>query len=86
MRHPEHHIFAFTPKTLAAWCGERGMKAFRAKQILEWVYRHGVIDPAAMTNLSQRDRDTLAADMAFTSGEAVSEQAATDGTRKLLVQ
>ncbi|MAY73367.1 MAG: 23S rRNA (adenine(2503)-C(2))-methyltransferase RlmN [Phycisphaerae bacterium] len=86
MNHPTHHIFAFTPKTLGDWCAERGMKPFRAKQVLEWVYRHGVIDPNGMTNLSQRDRDTLASEMTFLSGETVAEQATSDGTRKVLVQ
>jgi 23S rRNA (adenine2503-C2)-methyltransferase len=37
------------------------MKPFRAKQILEWVYAHGVVDPAEMSNLSSADRETLAA-------------------------
>ncbi len=62
------------------------MKRFRAGQILEWVYRHGEVEPEAMSNLSKSDRATLAAEMTFLSGQTVSEQAATDGTRKLLVE
>jgi len=45
MKHPEHHFFEFTPETLKAWCAERGMKPFRTKQILEWVYEKGIVDP-----------------------------------------
>jgi 23S rRNA (adenine2503-C2)-methyltransferase len=86
MRHPSSHIFEFTPETLREWCGGRSMPAFRAEQILEWVYRKGVIDPAAMTNLSARDRETLARDMTFLSGRTVAEQSASDGTRKLLIE
>ncbi len=86
MRHPDHHIFAHTPETLAAWCVERGMAKFRAKQVLEWVYAKGVIDPALMTNLSQADRDTLAGEMTFLSGPTVAHQLASDGTQKLLVE
>jgi adenine C2-methylase RlmN of 23S rRNA A2503 and tRNA A37 len=37
------------------------MQPFRAKQVLEWVYLKGIIDPAAMSNLSKLDRDKLAA-------------------------
>jgi len=59
MDHPRHHIFEFTPDTLAEWCVQRGMPRFRAKQILEWVYERGVIDPGAMSNLSKLDRDVL---------------------------
>jgi 23S rRNA (adenine2503-C2)-methyltransferase len=79
------HIFDLTPEGLTAWCAERGMPAFRAKQILEWVYQKGVIDPGAMTNLSQKDRETLAREMRFLSGDVVARQDATDGTTKLLI-
>ena len=85
MKHPEPHIFAMTPETMKAWCAERGMKPFRAKQILEWVYTHGVVDPAQMTNLSASDREILGSEMAFLSGPTVAHQAATDGTQKLLI-
>ncbi len=86
MRHPEHHIFAHTPETLAAWCEQRGMARFRAKQILEWVYARGVIDPGAMSNLSKADRETLAREMTFLSGATVAHQLASDGTQKLLIE
>ncbi|MFO0831327.1 MAG: 23S rRNA (adenine(2503)-C(2))-methyltransferase RlmN [Phycisphaerales bacterium] len=86
MIHPANHIFEHTPDTLAAWCGRVGMPPFRAKQILEWVYEKGVADPAKMTNLSVRDRETLAREMVFVSGDTVRRQAASDGTLKLLVQ
>lgn len=86
MQHPSSHIFEFTPATLKDWCAQRGMKPFRAKQILEWVYTHGVIDPGAMTNLAAKDRETLAAEMVFLSGPTVAHQRATDGTQKLLVE
>lgn len=62
------------------------MPAFRAKQILEWVYAKGVIDPARMTNLSALDRETLSREMRFLSGATLADSVATDGTRKLLVQ
>ena len=45
MNHPTDHIFDHTPESLAAWCADRGLPKFRAKQILEWVYAKGVIDP-----------------------------------------
>ncbi len=86
MEHPRHHIFDFTPEALAEWCVQRGMPRFRAKQILEWVYERGVIDPAAMSNLSKLDRDVLTREMTFLSGPAVAHQVATDGTQKLLIE
>lgn len=62
------------------------MPAFKAKQILDWVYAKGASDPALMTNLSVRERATLAAEVTFLSGETVKQSVATDGTSKLLAQ
>jgi 23S rRNA (adenine2503-C2)-methyltransferase len=75
-----------TPDALRAWCAARRMPAFRADQILEWVYGKGVADPASMSNLNKLDREMLAREMAFESGETLRHLAATDGTQKLLVQ
>jgi 23S rRNA (adenine2503-C2)-methyltransferase len=86
VRHPEHHIFDFDPESLAQWCDRRGLKPFRARQILEWVYRKQVIDPQRMTNLSAADRALLEREMIFLSGRIVADQLATDGTRKLLIE
>jgi 23S rRNA (adenine2503-C2)-methyltransferase len=86
MRHPTNHIFQHTPESLQAWCGEHQMPAFRAKQILEWVYEKRIIDPAAMSNLAARDRESLTRDMTFLSGEIVAHQSASDGTQKLLIE
>ncbi|MBX3353855.1 MAG: 23S rRNA (adenine(2503)-C(2))-methyltransferase RlmN [Phycisphaeraceae bacterium] len=86
MRHPDDHIFQHTPDTLKQWCVDHGMPAFRAAQILEWVYQKGVVDPDEMTNLSKKDRDILKAEMTFLSGAVLGHQLATDGTQKLLIQ
>ena len=86
MNHPTDHIFDHTPESLAAWCADRGLPKFRAKQILEWVYAKGVIDPGAMSNLSGADRDLLASEMVFLSGPTIAHQLATDGTQKLLIE
>ncbi|MBL0926057.1 MAG: 23S rRNA (adenine(2503)-C(2))-methyltransferase RlmN [Phycisphaerales bacterium] len=86
MKHPAHHIFEQTPDSLRQWCVERGWPAFRAKQVLEWVYAKGVADPASMTNLGKAERERLAAEMTFLSGPTVRHQRATDGVQKLLIQ
>lgn len=87
LHHPESHLFDFTPQTLREWLAARGVsQGFRADQILEWVYAKGVGDPALMSNLAPRDRETLAREMRFLSGETVRHQVATDGTQKLLIE
>ena len=79
------HFFDFTPETLGAWCESQRMPVFRAKQIMEWVYAKGVIDPMAMSNLSQLDRTRLRDGVRFLSGDVVQQQNASDGTTKLLI-
>lgn len=79
------HVFDLTAEELADLVDQWGMPRFRAKQVLEWVYDKGVADPMAMTNLSQRDRETLADQMDFILGGVLRHERATDGTQKLLV-
>ena len=79
------HFFDFTPETFAAWCESKRMPAFRAKQVFEWVYQKGIVDPSKMTNLSQLDRRTLTEGLRFLTGDVVRRQDATDGTTKLLI-
>lgn len=89
MPEPANHVFDFTPADLTAWCAARGMPAFRAKQILQWIYEKGVADPDAMSNLSKRDRDLLAHPsdgLTFLSGDTVAHRLASDGVQKLLIQ
>ncbi|MEX0775655.1 MAG: 23S rRNA (adenine(2503)-C(2))-methyltransferase RlmN [Phycisphaeraceae bacterium] len=89
MTESQPYFFDLDPEGLTEHVQRMGMPAYRAGQLLDWVYRKGVIDPAAMTNLSQRDRQTLATPgpggMAFTSGTVVGHQRASDGTQKLLL-
>jgi len=59
-----------------------GEKPFRARQVMRWIYGRGVLDPAAMTDLSAGLRDTLSrrADFSLPVADAVQESA--DGTTK----
>jgi 23S rRNA (adenine2503-C2)-methyltransferase len=79
------HFFDFNQERLAAWVIEHGMPRHTTDQILDWVYRKGVSDPAQMTNLSRGQRTYLAEHIAFTRGRTVAHQSASDGTQKLLV-
>ena len=48
------------PEELQAWCREQHEPAFRAKQILDWIYQKGVMDWEKMSNLSKGLREKLA--------------------------
>jgi 23S rRNA (adenine2503-C2)-methyltransferase len=78
-------FFEFDRDGLVAWCADRGMPRHAAGQLLDWVYRKGVVDPASMTNLSKAHRELLSHEMGFLQGAVAADQVATDGTRKLLV-
>lgn len=86
MNHPTHHFFQFTPETFTQWCSQHRMPKFRAKQVFEWVYEKGIVDPKQMTNLSNADRKLLESKLSFLSGPTVAHQLATDGTQKLLIE
>jgi len=79
------YIFDLTPDKLAEHVTSWGLPRFRAKQILHWVYRRGVIDPGQMTDLSVEDRETIANKLGFLRGQTIRHQRASDSTQKLLI-
>jgi|SRR5688572_3504104 len=68
-------------ETLRAW----GWPAFRAGQLMDWVYGKLVVDPDQMTNLSKRDRDLLKEKLHFATATVAKQQTSSDGTIKLLL-
>ena len=80
------HFFDLTRDELRERFAAMNMPAFRADQVIDWVYRKNIADPALMLNLSKADRQRLAATFRFTTGSIVRHQVATDGVQKLLVQ
>jgi 23S rRNA (adenine2503-C2)-methyltransferase len=64
---------------------EIGEKSFRSQQVMKWIYHHGVTDFNAMTNLGKALRQRLAETSVIQPPEVVTEQTATDGTRKWLM-
>jgi len=65
---------------------DHGEKAFRARQIMKWAYHQGVLDFDAMTDLSKRQRATLAEIAYFGLPEVVSRHESRDGTIKWIVR
>jgi len=65
---------------------KRGHKRFHARQIFRWIYRRGVTDVAAMTDLSRELRTALADEFTVTTPQIVSRERSTDGTEKFLLQ
>lgn len=63
-----------------------GEKNFRASQLWQWIYFHGVADFAEMTNFSKDLRAKLDENFTITRPKIVAEQISSDGTRKWLLE
>jgi 23S rRNA (adenine2503-C2)-methyltransferase len=64
---------------------ERGHHRFHARQIMRWLYRRGVTEPAAMTDLPRELRALLASDFCIPTPGVVKRERSSDGTEKFLL-
>jgi 23S rRNA (adenine2503-C2)-methyltransferase len=64
---------------------ERGHERFRARQIFAWIYKKGVTDLDAMTNLARDLRASLAEEFAFSTPAIERREISADGTEKFLL-
>lgn len=72
--------------TLEALFLKIGEKKFRAKQILKWVYHHGITDFSMMTNISNELRQYLIKNTTIKFPEVITKQQSNDGTIKWLIR
>ncbi len=70
---------------LEAFVGSMGSKPFRARQLMNWLYKRGEGDIAAMTDLAKDFRAELVQRAEVAVPEIVKTQIASDGTRKWLL-
>jgi len=71
---------------LEAFIGELGSKPFRARQLMNWIYKRGVGSFADMSDLAKALRARLAEAAEVRPPEIVSVQHSSDGTRKWLLK
>jgi 23S rRNA (adenine2503-C2)-methyltransferase len=71
---------------LKATLAEAGLEPFRAQQIWQWIYWHGLTDFDRMSNIAKKTRDRLAELFVIERPQIVTEQRSTDGTRKWLLR
>ena len=64
----------------------RGHERFRARQIFGWLYKRGVSDVAAMTDLSRELRLTLSSDFTIATPALAHRDTSIDGTEKFLLK
>ena len=63
-----------------------GAPRFHASQIFSWIYRHGVTDFAAMTNLPASLRERLARELIIETPAIERRETSSDGTTKYLLR
>jgi len=71
---------------LVAFMGTLGEKPFRARQILKWLHQRRTLDVQAMTDLSAKTRDRLAAATTTALPSVRLDQRSRDGTAKWLFE
>lgn len=87
MQSTDIHPVARFPEEWQRALAARGERAFHAKQVFGWIHKRGVLDAAAMTNLSANLRNALGAE-GLEPGVCVPETVhrSADGTRKIAVR
>jgi 23S rRNA (adenine2503-C2)-methyltransferase len=74
----------FTPTDLELWIQEAGQPAYRARQLLKWIYAQNVEDFQKMTDVSKDFRGWLEQHARIPSVMREKVLTDKDGTRKLL--
>lgn len=77
-------LLGMSPEEINELCSQLGMPRFTASQIEDWIYKKRVITIEQMTNLSQKNRDLLAAGYTLGRTAPVDKQVSSDGTVKYL--
>ena len=79
------NLLNFDPEGLVEYIASLQEKPFRAKQLMRWIHQRGEADIAQMSDLAKAFRATLTEKACISTLPIVSDQQATDGTRKWLL-
>ena len=80
------HVLDPVTGELGDWLAERGLPAFRARQIRQWLFEQRAADFQAMTDLPAKLREELAAEFRIWTTQIARHSQADDGTEKLLLE
>lgn len=79
-------LLGATEAELAETLASAGEPKYRARQILDWIYRKGCTSFDEMSNLSKTLRAKLAERFHIIESQVAADQVSQDGTRKLLLR
>jgi 23S rRNA (adenine2503-C2)-methyltransferase len=80
------NLLGLTRPALESFVAQQGGKPFRARQLMNWVYKRGVGDFAAMTDLAKEFRAHLEVAAEVRPPQIVSVRRSSDGTTKWLLR
>jgi len=80
------NLVGLSREDLKATLVEAGLEPFRARQVWQWIYWHGVTDFGLMSNIARKTQSRLAELFVIERPQIVSEQRSVDGTRKWLLR
>ena len=80
------NLLGLTRPALESFVAELGSKPFRARQLMNWMYKRGEGSIESMSDLAKDFRARLAERAEIRAPEIVTEQNSTDGTRKWLLR
>ena len=80
------NLLGLTRPSLEAFVAELGSKPFRARQLMQWLYKRGVGSFAEMTDLAKELRARLAERALVQPPQILSVQRSADGTTKWLLE
>ncbi len=81
---PGINLKALSKKELESFTVEAGLPAYRAKQLLHWIYEKYVLSIEEITELSKDLRQNLSAKTYISNLELLERQVSIDGTEKFL--
>ena len=79
------NLLALTQPAMATFVASLGWPAYRASQILRWLYQERVRTFAEMSNLPQKDREHLTASCSIERASDVQIFSSQDGTKKFVL-
>jgi 23S rRNA (adenine2503-C2)-methyltransferase len=80
------HLVGLLPTELEALAAELGHSPFRGRQLATWMYRKGIVDPAAMTDLPSEFRAALAGRTGLATPGVERVSPSQDGSSKLVLR
>jgi 23S rRNA (adenine2503-C2)-methyltransferase len=80
------NLLGLDRRALEEFFVQLGEKPFRARQVMKWIYHHGVADFELMTDISKDLREKLKQAAEIRPPEVLTEQLSEDGTRKWLLR